>query len=99
MMHATGNNNVEATSRLGLDNAFTEKTPNTSAVQEPEPTRAASTEAASTSFNRIRTHSLMSFCATCRSLDLVGEKRRQEYHKAGPSAAVAVAILASELNG
>lgn len=98
-MQAAGSNNVEATSRPGLDNAFTEKTPNTSAVQEPAPTRAARTEAASTSFNRIRRRSLMSFCATFRSLDLVGEKRRQEYHKAGPSAAVTAAILASKLNG
>ncbi len=56
---ATGNSNVVKTNRFGLDNAFAEKTPNTSAMQEPAPTTAASTEAANTSFKRIREGSLI----------------------------------------
>jgi hypothetical protein len=55
---ATGNSNVENTSNPGLDKAFAEKTPNTSAMQEPAPTNAASAEAANTSFKRIRQRSL-----------------------------------------
>jgi hypothetical protein len=81
---ATGNKRVEATNRLGLERALAEKKPRTSAVHEPAPTIAASAEAAKTSFNRIHERSLMKFCATSPSLELVGEKRRQEYHKAGP---------------
>src|SRR5687768_5794738 len=71
---ATGNSSVEKTSRLGLDNASAEKTPNTSAMQEPAPTSAASTDAANTSFKRIREGSLNWFGAKCPSLELVGEK-------------------------
>ena len=58
MIVAIGNKSVDATNRPGLDKAFTEKTPNTSAMQEPAPTRAASDEAANTSFNRISGRSL-----------------------------------------
>jgi hypothetical protein len=53
-----GSKRVEVTSKPGLDHAFTAKTPNTSAMQEPAPAIAASNEAASTSFNRIRARSL-----------------------------------------
>ena len=56
-MVATGSNNVDATSRPGLDKAFTEKTPRTSAMQEPAPKSAATAEAANTSFSRIRKRS------------------------------------------
>ncbi len=65
-----GSKRVEATSRPGLDKAFTEKTPSTSAMQEPAPTIAASSEAAITSFNRIpaRFLILMLVCK-CSSLD------------------------------
>jgi hypothetical protein len=79
-----GNKSVDATNRPGLERALTVKKPKTSAAQEPAPTIAASAEAAKTSFNRIHERSLMKFCATSPSLELVGEKRRQEYHKAGP---------------
>jgi len=48
-----GSRRVDATSKLGVDKAFTEKTPNTNAMQEPAPTIAASNEAAITSLNRI----------------------------------------------
>ena len=57
-------------------------------MQEPAPTSAASAAAANTSFSRIRHGSLIWFRANLTSLGLVGEKRRQEYHKAGPDTAV-----------
>jgi len=53
-----GSKSVEVTSKPGLDHAFTSKTPNTRAMQEPAPAIAASNEAAITSFNRIRADSL-----------------------------------------
>ena len=87
-----GNRSVEATNNPGLERVLTEKTPKTSAMQEPAPTIAANTEAANTSFNRIRRRPLRCFGAKCPSLELVGEKRRQEYHKAGPDMAVSELI-------
>ncbi len=56
---AIGSKKVEATNRPGLDKALEEKTPNTSAMQEPAPTIAASNEASTTSFNRIPAGSLV----------------------------------------
>jgi hypothetical protein len=77
-MVATGNSNVEKTNKPGLDNAFAENTPNTSAMQEPAPTMAASTDAANTSFKRIRDGSLIWFGAKCPSLNWWEKKRGQE---------------------
>jgi hypothetical protein len=53
MIAAVGSRRVEATRRLGLLKARDEKTPNTSAMQEPAPTIAAAAEVPTTSFNRI----------------------------------------------
>src|ERR1700754_1403624 len=85
MIVAIGSKSVDATSRpgRGRDNASTEKTPNTSAMQEPAPTTAASADAANTSFSRIRERSSKWFCAKVPPL-IGGRKTRQEYHKAGP---------------
>src|ERR1700754_3037790 len=75
MIVAIGSKSVDATSRpgRGRDNASTEKTPNTSAMQEPAPTTAASADAANTSFSRIRERSSNWFCA--KVPPLIGGKK------------------------
>src|ERR1043166_9420613 len=86
------NVNVSNIAMTAVDKALAEKRPRTSAMQEPAPTNAASAAAANTSFSRIRHRSLIWFWANFHSLGLMGEKRRQEYHKAGPDTAVSELI-------
>src|ERR1043166_2210233 len=74
MIVASGNRKVDKTSRPGLDKACREKTTSTSAMHEPAPATAASREASTTSFNRIRAGSLVG-CWAAKSSSLVGGRK------------------------